>query len=91
MTSHSSIAAGPDTERVDRISAALRESGLDALLCSVPSHVLMLTGFWPVMGNTVALVTKDGAMRLVLPEDEKEIAAKMSAAECTGFTPGSLD
>ncbi len=80
----------PDTERVDRIVTALRESKLDALLCSIPSHVLMLTGYWPVMANTVALFTADKAIHLVLPEDEEEIAAQMSVAQRTSFHPGSL-
>ncbi len=90
MSGSSITAAQPDTEREGRIAAALKESNLDALLCAVPSHVLMLTGYWPVMGNTVALLTKDGEAHLLLPEDEKEIAAQLSSARCTGFSPGSL-
>ncbi len=80
----------PDTDRIDRIVTALRESELDAVFCSLPSHVLLLTGYWPVMANTVALFTADGSMHLLLPEDEEEIAASMSVAQRTGFQPGSL-
>ena len=79
-----------DTDRIDRIVTALHESELDAVFCSVPCHVLMLTGYWPVMGNTVALFTADGSMHLLLPEDEEEIAVQMSVAERISFQPGSL-
>jgi len=86
----SAAAVTPDTERMERIAAVLRENELNALMCSIPSHVLLLTGYWPVMADTVALFTADREMHLVLPEDEEEIAAQMSAALRTGFHPGSL-
>ena len=81
----------PDTGRIERVTAALRENKLDALLCSIPSHVLMLTGYWPIMGNTVAVATANGDLHLLLPGDEEELAGKLSAVRCTTFEPGSLD
>ena len=80
----------PDIERMDRVAAALREQGLDALLCAVPSHVLLLTGYWPVMANTVAVFTANKAIHLILPKDEEELAERTSAAKRTSFQPGSL-
>jgi len=81
----------PDTDRIERITAALRENQFDALLCSISSHVLMLTGYWPIMGNTVALVTANGDRHLLLPGDEVELAGKLSVAHRTTFAPGTLD
>jgi len=48
-----------DAERMARVRAALRESGCDAFLCSLPTNVLLLSGYWPVIGSSVALLTAD--------------------------------
>ncbi|HZS92056.1 MAG TPA: M24 family metallopeptidase [Chloroflexota bacterium] len=42
------------TERVERIATGLREADLDALICALPSNVLLLSGYWPVVGNALA-------------------------------------
>lgn len=80
----------PDTERISLLQAALRTAGLDAFVCASPSEVLLLTGFWPVMGDSVAVFTSDGSMRLIVPGDEEEIARKMSAADIVTYTPEML-
>ena len=49
-----------DSERLDRIKRALSSSQLDVLVCSLPMNVLMITGYWPVVGNSVAIATRDG-------------------------------
>src|SRR3954470_16230350 len=51
-----------DRERVDRVTAALAASGFDALVCALPANVLLLTGYWPAIGNAVAIATKDGGV-----------------------------
>jgi len=78
-----------DLERVERVVAELRGAGLDALLCALPSNVLLATGYWPVVGAAVAVVTRDGEVGLAAPEDEHELAAAgwADALEC--FAPGS--
>ncbi len=81
----------PDEQNQQRILAALESAQLDALLCSLPHHVLLLTGYWPVMANSVAVATRAGDLHLLLPEDESDLAAQMSAAQRTTFQPGSLD
>ena len=45
------------------------------MICSSASAVLLLTGYWPVMGASVAVFTKEGEVQVVLPEDEVELAA----------------
>ncbi len=79
-----------DDERHSRIVSLLREANLDAFICSLPSHVLLLSGYWPVMGNTVAIFTSDGRVHLLTPEDEAQAAEMSSPAERTTFQPGSL-
>ena len=39
-----------DPERHKRTIAALAASLHDAVICSSPTEVLLLTGYWPVMG-----------------------------------------
>lgn len=72
-----------DSERHSRVIAMLREEKLDALTCSAPTQVLWLTGYWPVIGNSIAIFTVDGEVHVLLPEDEHEIAANSSNAVLT--------
>jgi hypothetical protein len=44
-----------DDERVSRIMEELKEQGLEAVVCSLPSNVLLLTGYWPVVGTAIAV------------------------------------
>lgn len=70
---------------------ALTEERLDALVCSLPMNVLLLSGYWPVVGTGVALALPDGAVYLLVPEDEKELAAHGRADRIETFHPSSLD
>ncbi len=80
-----------DPERHERIISALQRSGLDGLFCSLPSQILLLSGYWPVMGMSVAVFTAEGEVHLIIPEDEEEIAERSSRAQRTLFQPASLD
>lgn len=63
-----------DAERNDRIREALAEAGLDGVVCALPANVLMLTGYWPVVGTSIAVVGRDGRNAIVAPEDERDLA-----------------
>lgn len=69
---------------------ALKASSHDALICSSASEVLLLTGYWPVMGASVAVFHSDGEVKVVLPEDELEIAQKTSDAKLIAYKPAGL-
>jgi Xaa-Pro aminopeptidase len=79
-----------DAERVERVRMALREAGWDALVCSLPADVLLLTGYWPVVGTALAVVTREGHTALLAPEDERELAEQGGADVLRTFQPGSL-
>jgi len=80
-----------DSERVARVTNALASEELDALICTLPSNVLLLTGYWPVIGNAIAIITRDGAVGVVAPEDEWDYA-RNSWADCIHtFRPASLE
>ena len=79
-----------DPERHKRTVAALNASVHDALICSSPTEVLLLTGYWPVLGSSLAIVTASGDATVILPEDEAELAGKTSSAEIVPYKPASL-
>ena len=80
-----------DTERIDRIHRALEAAGLDALVCALPSNVLLLSGYWPVVGTSIAVATAEGAAGLAMPEDELDLAAASWADVRETFAAGSLE
>ena len=80
-----------DPERLDRLQTALQEGGLDGLVCSLPENVLLLTGYYPVVGTSLALITRDRYVALLAPQDEMGLADCDGADEVIGFEPGSLD
>src|SRR5438477_342865 len=68
-----------DAERLERIQLALREARLDALVCALPSNVLLVSGYWPVVGTSVAVATRDGAVGLAVPDDEDDLVLRLRA------------
>ena len=75
-----------DLERRDLIVQALETSGLDALICGLPANVLMISGYWPVLGKSIACCTKDGLLAVIAPEDEREFA-EASGGEVRLYSP----
>ena len=59
--------------------------------CS-PADVLLLSGYWPVMGASVAVFTREGQVCVLLPEDEMELAraSAFADAELVGYEPETL-
>lgn len=80
-----------DPERRKRLADALAGAGLDALICASPTQVLLLSGYWPVMGASVAIFTRDGEVRVILPGDEMDLASETSAAKLVPYKPARLD
>lgn len=77
-------------ERRDRVVDALTRAELDALVCSFPANVLLLSGYWPVIGTAIAFATRDGRIVVLAPEDERKLAERGWADEIHTFQPGSL-
>jgi Xaa-Pro aminopeptidase len=74
-------------DRLARVVAALQETGLDGLVCTLPSNVLLLSGYWPVVGASVALANRDGRVVVLAPQDEQELASR-GWAEVRTYKPG---
>ena len=79
-----------DPERHKRTVATLAASYYDAVICSSPTDVLLLSGYWPVMGSSLAIFTSSGDATVIVPEDEVELAEKTSSAEIVPYKPAGL-
>ena len=79
------------TERIQGVLDALRERHLDLVVCSLPMNVLLLSGYWPVLGASVAIASADGRIVLLAPQDEEELARNGWTNRVNTFRPGSLD
>jgi Xaa-Pro aminopeptidase len=73
-----------------RIQEALDTAGLAAIVCSLPSNVLVLTGYWPVVGDSIAICVRGGPTILLVPEDELELADQSFADSVETFVPETL-
>ena len=80
-----------DPDRIERIRRGLQRVQLDAILCTLPDYVLLLSGYWPVIGASIAIATREGRICLIVPEDEQELAGCGWADEIRTFRPGRLD
>ena len=76
--------------RDELIRRALEQTNWDLLVCAMPSNVLLLSGYWPAVGYSVALATRDGRIVLMVPEDEDDLAEQSWADEVVTYAPAPL-
>ena len=79
-----------DEKRREAIVQALERARLAALVCFSPANVLLLSGYWPVMGTSLAAVSAGGGRLVIVPEDEQELARSTSDAELLPYQPETL-
>jgi Xaa-Pro aminopeptidase len=77
--------------RDELIRQALGHTNWDLLVCTMPSNVLLLSGYWPAVGCSVALATRDGQIGLVVPDDEDDVAEQSWVDEVATYTPAPID
>jgi Xaa-Pro aminopeptidase len=80
-----------DDQRIARIRSALERRELDAVVCGLRANVLLLSGYWPVVGSALAIATRHGAVALIVPADESDLASNGWADVTHTFDAGSLD
>ncbi len=80
-----------DEQRREWLSNAMRRAGFDAVIAALPADVLLLTGYFPVVGTSVAVATRDSRALVIVPEDERDLATTGGADEIVTFQPASLD
>jgi Xaa-Pro dipeptidase len=66
-----------DPARAAKLVELFRRDGCAALVCRVPQHVLMLTGYLPILGNSFCMVSLNASgepeVRLAIPKDEEDL------------------
>ena len=88
MTDKSKAVRNP--ERVEMVKQAIAVADCDAVVCALPVNVLMMSGYWPVVGTSLVVATREGAIILLVPEDEKELTENSWADEVRTYQPNSL-
>lgn len=78
-----------DRERRARVRQALEDTGLDAIVCGLPENVRLLSGYWPVVGASLAVAAPDRIV-VIAPEDEADLAGLGFADRIVTYKPGSL-
>ncbi|HEX5417139.1 MAG TPA: Xaa-Pro peptidase family protein [Chloroflexota bacterium] len=63
-----------DRERIEWVRPQINSSGCDAFLCCINAHVVMLTGYAPVLGQSFVLFPEHGEPCLIVPESELSLA-----------------
>ncbi len=81
----------PDCQRMEWIQEALRKTDLDAVVCALPAYVLLISAYWPVIGASLAVATRDGRRVLLVPADEEQLARHADADEIKTYRPTVLD
>ncbi len=64
-----------DLERVARLRKIMAEEKIDVLLLRLPENVLYATGYWPVIGASLAVFPANGDATLIMPFSELDYAA----------------
>jgi Xaa-Pro aminopeptidase len=81
--------------RAAQLTDLMQRNGYQALVCWIPQHVLMLSGYAPLLGNTFCIVSFNQAgepeIRLVLPKPEEELLPQGRAVEVRTFTEETMD
>jgi len=80
-----------DEQRHRAVLTALEQSTLQAVVSCSPSEILLLTGYWPVMGTSLAVFSRSGDVSVIVPEDEMEIAQTTSSARLIPYQPETLE
>src|SRR5579875_3565305 len=55
-------------ERSRRMRRAMDEEQLDALILTLPENMLLLSGYWPMIGASVLVVPREGQASCIIPE-----------------------
>ncbi len=79
-------------DRLDRMRRAMETEGIDALVVRLPENVLLLSGFWPMIGADVLIFPREGRSVCAIPHCyECEASASLWEAEPAYYRHGVLD
>ena len=75
----------PDVERSQHVREALASLRLDALICRLPENVVLLSGYYPIVGQSFVVFPQEGEPILIAPAQERYLAGEGSIADIRAF------
>lgn len=72
-------------ERITNVQAALAEERLDGLVVRLPENLVLLAGYWPVLGRSALVLPAAGEPVLIAPEMEREALARAFVSDIRTF------
>lgn len=73
------------SSRITQTQEALAAERLDALICRLPEHLVMLAGYWPVIGRSALLLPASDAPVLFAPAMERDALRRAFVSEIRTF------
>src|SRR5580700_9010611 len=81
----------PNQERLERMRRAMSAHRIDALIVRLPENVLLLSGFWPMIGAMLFVFPVDGVPDAIFPDCyEQEAGRSLWEARATHYRYGVL-
>src|ERR1700730_17325401 len=78
-------------ERLNRMRRAMEAERLDALVLRLPENVLLLSGFWPMIGATTLVFPLHGNSVCIIPDCyESEASQSLWEAQTVYYSYGVL-
>lgn len=79
-------------ERLNRMRQAMEREKLDALVLGLPENVLLLSGFWPMIGATTLVFSLHGNSVCIIPDCyQTEASTSLWGAEAVYYQYGVLE
>lgn len=79
-----------DRLRTDRVRREIVTADLDAVICQLSPHVLMLTGYAPILGQSFVVFPARGEPGLIVPDAEAPDARKGWCTDVRTYQTSSL-
>ena len=84
-----------NTQRAEHLKKLFKREGYHALVCRTPQHVVMLTGYQPLLGNSFCIVSLNAVneveVRLAILSDEQDLVPRGTAVEIRPFAVETMD
>ncbi len=84
-----------NTQRAEHIKDLFKREGYHAIVCRTPQHVVMLTGYQPLLGDSFCIVSLNTAneveVRFAILSDEQDLVPPGIAVEVKPFAVETMD
>jgi Xaa-Pro aminopeptidase len=84
-----------NAQRTTYVKELFEREGYHALICRTPQHIVMLTGYQPILGNAFCVISRNLAgtieTRLAVPADEKDLVPPGIAVEVKTFAVETME